>query len=1071
MTKRARLWWLFVLLMVSAPVAATITISANGDPVGPVTVNVGDTVFLDVTADACANVQGGNSVWRDTWSNAGQPEQNLFATSPCSVPSFGRTVSFPAAGTYTVSFTSEFCRNFRFFDCRTGWEVDQSDDIVVIVIDPDALTCFEDTFTGGTLNPDDWVTSVSRGNFTPGVASNGRLRMTQAVSNQATAATLQREIPGADNLVILEFNYYAYGGNGADGLAIALSDATITPQPGSYGGSLGYAQRNNGDPGFAGGWLGIGLDEYGNFSNPNEGRQGGPGFRRDAVAIRGAAPDYRYLAGTNTLAPGIDQPNTANPSPHRYRITVDSRGGSQALVSVERDLTATGNNYQTLVAPFDALAQPGQPGVPENFLLSLTGSTGGSNNIHELDEVQLCALKLNPVGAQVDHFEILHDGTALTCQAESVTIRACANNDCSSLFTDPVAATMSPAGWVGGNTVNITGGVATASFQRTTPGSVTLGVLGSQPSTRPQSITLCQSGGGVLSAANCSLPFLAAGLAFEIPDQVAARESGTIQISAVRQDDVTQACVPAFANVDREVAFWSSYLDPATGLSASPPISVSGVPVGGSAAAATPLTLAFNAQGRAEITLNYPEAGQMQLDARYTGSTASGDQGLVLPGADSFVSMPAGFCLQATVPESACGALWDQCSVLAAAGDPFQVSLRAVAWETSGENGADFCAGNATTRNFRVPSLALSHQLLAPTPGVLGNLGVTSQAMTGTEAGSAVFDQSISEVGVFELQMAAGQNYLGRALPGAESTPVGRLTPASFAIDAAATDPGTLAPGCPGADPFSYTGQPVGWSVAPEIRIRALSRTGTLTSNYTRGGFLKLTAADIGRTLPSQDQSQLLADASAQVPVSYTANAATLSAPAGAHGIMAYGFSSADQLSYEKVAGARVGPFSPDLELRIDSIQDSDGIVAPALPYALAPASPFELRYGRLNMQNVYGPENIASLAMPFLAEYWTGDRFLLHGADSCSGWDTMAVGGSSDHHNLQADSGTLSNGTGGPLVLVPTGSQGTDTLIWQQPVWLQDFWNDSATLQNPSALATFGVYRGHDRVIDWRER
>ena len=85
MTKRARLWWLFVLLMVSAPVAATITISANGDPVGPVTVNVGDTVFLDVTADACANVQGGNSVWRDTWSNAGQPEQNLFATSPCSV--------------------------------------------------------------------------------------------------------------------------------------------------------------------------------------------------------------------------------------------------------------------------------------------------------------------------------------------------------------------------------------------------------------------------------------------------------------------------------------------------------------------------------------------------------------------------------------------------------------------------------------------------------------------------------------------------------------------------------------------------------------------------------------------------------------------------------------------------------------------------------------------------------------------------------------------------------------------------------------------------------------------------
>lgn len=1050
--------------------AAAITLSANGDPAGPVTVEVGDTVYIEVTAVGCTDVNSNNRAWRDTWANAGNPAQQIFSASPCSDSPFGRTVSFSATGTYTVSFSSEYCRNYRFGDCRTGWVADGTDEIVIVVRDPLVLTCFADEFTGSTLNPEDWVTSVSRGSFTPGIADNGRLRMTQAISNQATAATLQRLIPGAENLVILEFDYFAYGGNGADGLAIALSDAAVTPQPGSYGGSLGYAQRSNGDPGFAGGWLGIGLDEFGNFSNPSEGRIGGPGFRPDAVAIRGAAPEYRYLEGTGTLSPGIDQPNTANPSPHRYRITVDSRTPDQAFITVERDLTGTGGDYQVLVPSFDALAFSSQPAVPDNFLLSLTGSTGGSNNIHELDNVQLCALKLEPVGAQVDHFEILHDGTALTCQPETLTVRACANADCSELFTDTVEATMTPTGWVGGDTITITGGVTTtAALQKTTAGTVQLDVVGSQPATRPQAVTLCSIGGGPLSAGNCGLSFFESGLAFDLTEVIAGLASGPVEIAAVRQDDNSQACVPAFANVTRTVSFWSDFVAPSgTELSATPPVSVSGTAIGQSQGDATGLSLDFNAEGIARIDLTYPEAGQMQLNAHYVGSAATDDEGLLMPGADQFVSIPAGFCIEATAAEAACDAPLDQCSVLAAAGDPFAMSIRAVGWQAAGETGIGFCSGNPTTRNFRLQDLGLSHTLLAPNPGASGSLAATAVPFTGAEAGVASFNQAFTEVGAFSIQVTAGQSYLGRTLPGGTSASIGRITPAYFAIDTGATNAGTLNASCTAGDPFSYVGEPIAWLSAPAVDIWALNRSGQLTTNYTRGGFQKLAAAGISRSFPNTDDVQLLADGTALTPVDYAAEPASLS---GAAGVLQYRFSSTDRISYTKVAAARVAPFTPALTFSLDTIVDTDGVNAPDVPALLEPAAAFDMRYGRLAMENVYGPENVSALTMPFRVEHWNGSRFELNGADSCTGWTTGTISNTANHHSLAAAAGTFVGGVGGPLSLEPNGTQGTDTLQWAVEAWLQDYWQESAGLENPRGLATFGVYRGHDRIIYWRER
>src|SRR5690606_8134805 len=103
------------------------------------------------------------------------------------------------------------------------------------------------------------------------------------------------------------------------------------------------------------------------------------------------------------------------------RITVDSRSAGSTLVSVERN---SGNGFVSLIAPFNAQNQVNQAPVPENFFLSLTGSTGGSTNIHELDNLSICALRSLPVGQQIDHFEFDYSGQALTCKPETFTIRA-----------------------------------------------------------------------------------------------------------------------------------------------------------------------------------------------------------------------------------------------------------------------------------------------------------------------------------------------------------------------------------------------------------------------------------------------------------------------------------------------------------------------------------------------------------------------------------------------------------------------------------------------------------------------
>ncbi|BCB25402.1 hypothetical protein SKTS_02880 [Sulfurimicrobium lacus] len=271
-----------------------------------------------------------------------------------------------------------------------------------------SLTCVCDTFGRASLNPStifgaNWIVSTSDSTgILPSIVNSGYLRLTNNTGNNAKAATVPGIFPAAGNYISVEFQQYAYNGSGADGIAVTLSDYSVPAVPGAYGGSLGYAQKT-GIVGFAGGWIGVALDEYGNYQNPTEGRIGGPGFRVDSVGMRGSGSGmlgYNWLGGTATLNPQIDNNTSSTPSlGYYYQVVVDARNEpASTAVAVNRD---TGAGYASLISIPNVYAAATAQGftqapVPSNWQISFTGSTGGSTNIHEIGSLRICASTIWP---------------------------------------------------------------------------------------------------------------------------------------------------------------------------------------------------------------------------------------------------------------------------------------------------------------------------------------------------------------------------------------------------------------------------------------------------------------------------------------------------------------------------------------------------------------------------------------------------------------------------------------------------------------------------------------------------
>lgn len=963
----------------------------------------------------------------------------------------------------------------------------------------DIPQCFSDDFNRPNLEQD-WVPFTSSGNFTPRVVSN-RLRLTEAIGNQATAVTYQRIFPAANNLVQVELDYYAWAnltGNGADGVSLIFSDATVTPRTGGFGGSLGYAQRtdtNPNTPGFAGGWLGIGLDEWGNFANPTEGRVGGVGFRPQSITVRGSqASNYRYLTH-QTVSPNIDTRNTNTPAPgDRYLIEIDSRNASQVLLSIRR----TRNNSTTTILNQYSIPLNQQGAIPEEFFLSLAGSTGASVNNHEIDNFRVCALKSRPVGAQINHFRITLPQQALTCDVADVSVRACANSDCSNTFTDPVTAYLTPnslpsatGGWVNGSTLILNNGIGLTQLRRNEAGTVDVGVSGSNPTAVAFNNTQCSYNGSDFSANNCTVNFLDSGFIVDVPNAY-ANQTVTGTIKAVRKDNASQQCLPSFGNVQKSVAFWSEYLNPTANNSGfqSVTVGVNGTPIGQSANNATSISLNFNQNGEASFPISYREVGSLALHARFTGS--GDEQDLLLEGQDSFIRVPKALVLSAKSfydSDGKCAAADMSCNVFARADENFDLNIRAEAVVADPVDASD----DLTIHNYQQQNIALQHTLVQPSAGQSGVLGVNEY--THLLGGTTTVAQKVSEVGVFDFSLVAPTHYLGLDLANANlpiavtsTGSIGRFIPAYFSVSPMSNV--TLDAACKTGNAFSYLGQPFEYSNSPGLYLQPKSANNADTQNYLIDPWWRYNNQWNGRTYSDSANGVNLGFDNLQTsPISRQA--------LNNSGIVLNG----ERVWYQKPLQPKpVFNSAFDLTLNASNLTDQDGVCyrqnasSPCLGYTFSHIDgAMPLYWGKLVIQDVYGPETQA-LEQPIYVEHFTNNGFVRTIEDSCTalpaitgftlqsdpnnnGYTILTTGVAvppqvlAEHSAANLNSGQRAirfsaPGAGARGVIDSVLDLNAHNLLWLA----EDKDGDNNFDQTTQGRAQFGLYRGSDRVIWWRE-
>ena len=236
-------------------------------------------------------------------------------------------------------------------------------------------------------------------------SGSGWLRLTNNTGNQTGFAynTTTFDLSAG---ALIQFDYATWGGNGADGYSVYLFDANVpTFNIGAFGGSLGYAQKSAtascgaapaNVPGISGGYVGIGVDEFGNYAYGCEGRNGGSAQKPNTVTVRGSVVGFGGGAVGSTQSttsyPWIATSATSgtslwyNGTPRPGQFGTDYRKVIIRISPAPNPVADVWIQYGYNTTPVQMVTSQTLPAISASQQLKIgyAASTGGSTNYHEI---------------------------------------------------------------------------------------------------------------------------------------------------------------------------------------------------------------------------------------------------------------------------------------------------------------------------------------------------------------------------------------------------------------------------------------------------------------------------------------------------------------------------------------------------------------------------------------------------------------------------------------------------------------------------------------------------------------
>ena len=508
---------------------------------------------------------------------------------------------------------------------------------------------------------------------------------------------------------------------------------------------------------------------------------------------------------------------------------------------------------------------------------------------------------------------------------------------------------------------------------------------------------------------------------------------------------------------------WQTLTDPSSGTILA---SINATSVGASQVAATTIATNF-AAGQTVLTAKYKDVGRLRLhfNDQLTGPTA------VQGETNDFVVRPAD--LRVVDVETVGGV--DNPAATAMDGarfviadSPFVVLVDALDAEGS------------RTPNYGRESSAegivlRSANLVLPTGGSNGIandgvLGAATSFTAATPAGrftnsSVTFD----DIGIVQLQASiADGDYLGTGdVSGSVSGNVGR-----FYLNEYVLSVGSLTPSC---STFTYMDES---GLSLDYNVQANNASGVQVTNYD-GSLLGGDIATVLTVAEDNNDGNELSARISHTPGSWVNGAYAINVtdaqfdklltPDGGYESLSVGVKVVDNVDSRSL-------FSADMQA------DTNGDCSVAGTCDANSIGITQVYYGRLSVPGAIGPEN---LNLPIVAqtEIYQGAGFVPFTGDNCTPYQASDLSLSGFAGNLQAGETTsiapltvttMLNGQTRtdlpPLLQAPGfGNDGSVVVEFSTPAWLQFPWLGGGVV-NPSGVAEFGSYRGHDRIVYWAE-